>query len=288
MHIINREQIKSNAKAKVLDSTLNLLPITAVFLALTDLLSNLLHFFVESPINTIAEEFFTVIEDIRTAALEAEMQVAPNLAPAYAAAGRVARELLSHPTKQALLFGFLVLYLYQLVMSFGFRGVCLRVNRGERLNWANLFDTLWMAGRIVLLNLLAALLIYIGAFFFLLPGLMAYYGLRLTPFVMLDHPEWSALRCMAESWRLSSGMKMGLFWLDLSFVGWDFVGFLATSMGLDLGGLLHPLAAVLLSAVLYGIIAVFYLPYKAVTLAEYYEILRSTKPLPTETPRHEL
>lgn len=56
MHIINREQIKSNAKAKVLDSTLNLLPITAVFLALTDLLSNLLHFFVESPMSTIEIE----------------------------------------------------------------------------------------------------------------------------------------------------------------------------------------------------------------------------------------
>lgn len=279
MQIINRAQVKDDAKAMVLDRSTNLIPITVMLIALTDLFSTLFNFFVDNPIDSITKTFMSMSNEISTHALNAGMQSAPDLSPAYAATGRAAQELFSQPMKRAALFLFLVLSLYQLVVIVGFQGVCLRTLRGERLGWQNLFDVLWMSGRIVLLTLLTFLLTYAGAFFLIIPGLMAYYGLRLAPFVMIDHPEWSALRCMGESWRLSAGIKMQLLWLDVSFILWDVASFFASNTGFNLGSLIHPLAATLLSLAAYALVSCIYLPYKNVSLAKYYEITCAAKPL---------
>lgn len=273
MQIINRIKIKTNAKAKALDRSLGLASIAVMYIVLTNGISDLLHFFIKSPMTEVAEQFYTVVRDIA-----GNPQASPDVGPAYAAAGRMIQEMLGQPQKQALLFGFLLLYLYQQVVGFGFHAVCLRINRGEELEWVNLFDVLWMSGKILFLTLGTYLLTYCGVMFFVLPGLLALYGFRAAPLILVDHPEWSALRCMTESFRLTSGYKLQLFWLDVSFIGWDAMCYILMNMGYDMGTLIHPLTGVVLSLALYSLVASIYLPYKSISIAEYYEIMKVSAP----------
>lgn len=276
MQIIDRVEVKSIAKLKALDESLGLAKIAVAYVLLTNGISNVLHYFVTSPISGVMNTFLKLTNQITKEALDAGTAAA-DLSPAYAAAGRMLREIANEPRQQVIVFGFLVLYLYQLVMSFGLQASCLRVNRGEELTWESLFDHLWMAGRIIFLSLMTALLTYAGVFFFVIPGLMAYFGFRFAPLLMVDHPEWSALRCMSESWKLTAGYKMQLLSLELSFIVWNIICYLALDMGYDIGYLFHPLIAEVMSVLVYMIPAAMYLPYKNLALSEYYESISKEK-----------
>ena len=50
-------------------------------------------------------------------------------------------------------------------------------------------------------------------------------------YVAADHPEYTWNQCMNESKRMTAGHKGELFVLDLSFIGWFFVGSLCFGIG---------------------------------------------------------
>ena len=61
---------------------------------------------------------------------------------------------------------------------------------------------------------------YMSALLFVIPGIIAAYRYSLAIYVMIDHPEYSAMDCLRESKRLTMGYKGQLFLLDLSFILW--------------------------------------------------------------------
>lgn len=281
MYFIDRTHLKSDAKFTVLDRSYGLLFTTAVYILLTEGLSDVLHFFLPNPIGEVLNSFSAVMQNIADKAASG-LVTDPDLTPAYAAAARTIQELLTQPVKQAILFLFLLLFLYQLVMSFGYNALCLRSAREERLEWTALFDVLGDSSRILLLALLTNALTFLGFFFFVLPGLMAFYGLRFAPFLLAEHSDWSVFRCIAESWRMTSGHKFNLFMLDLSFIGWELLCFTLSNVGYEIGATLHPLAAIVLSLVSFLALAVFYLPYKTLTIVGYMDAVKDlvSKPDP--------
>ena len=54
----------------------------------------------------------------------------------------------------------------------------------------------------------------------MIPGIIAAYRYSFAVYVMIDHPEMSAMDCLRESKRLTTGYKRQLFLLDLSFIFW--------------------------------------------------------------------
>lgn len=270
----NRISLKAQAKERVLDPSYGVLIVTFFYLLLTDWLSELLGLAMPNPISAVIDRLSESAANLmqNTASSAAS---AIDLSPAYSAALLYARELLAQPGQRAALFVFLLFQFYSIVIAFGFRRYALRVSRGERLGVRNLMDSLWMAGRIILLQVLVMVLSALGGMFFLLPGVFLYYTFLLAPYVLIDCPDLTALQTLRACFGLMRGRRMQLFMLDVSFIGWMIVEYMVMLIGVNVGNLL---GSDLLSSILwllgYTVIAVYLVPYRELSYANFYNMIR--------------
>ena len=74
--------------------------------------------------------------------------------------------------------------------------------------------------------------VYLTLWFLLLivPGLIKAYSYRMVPYILAEHPEFSATEVITRSREMMNGHKWQAFKLDLSFLGWILLG--ALSLGL--------------------------------------------------------
>lgn len=147
------------------------------------------------------------------------------------------------------LFFTLLLTMYSLVMSFGYKIWCLRAWRREQADYGTLIDGFGMAGRVLLMEIWIFLRLFAWCLVPLIPAtvlisganslemmilLVELYSLLLIPYVyiirlryalapylLMDHADsWNASDAVVESVRMMRSWKMELFKLDLSFLGW--------------------------------------------------------------------
>ncbi len=280
----DRQRIKLHAKNRVLDESYGLIPLTFLYLLLTDWLSTLFSFTLPNPLTQVAsvfmERFSSVADAYQAALLAGGNPETPSLSPVYVAATTTARELLSHPSQQIFLFVFLLMFLYGIVIDFGFLSCTLTAARDKKPFWTDLFDVLDLAGKIILVRFVTWILTYVGLFFFVLPGIVANYGLSLAPYILLDEPELNAFQAMKRSMELTRGHKLDLIALDLSFVGWMFALMIMSDFGSSIGRLTGMSAvSAILSMILYTVGACFVLPYRSTTTALYYDFFRQNQPM---------
>lgn len=107
-----------------------------------------------------------------------------------------------------------------MIVSAGFTIFILNTIRRTNAVYGNLLDGFAIAGRVILLNLLEGLFIMLWGLLFVIPGIVAAYRYRLAMYLLIDHPEKSALQCIRESKEMMKGHKAELFRLDLSMIGW--------------------------------------------------------------------
>lgn len=74
--------------------------------------------------------------------------------------------------------------------------------------------------------------VYLTLWFLLLivPGLIKAYSYRMVPYILAEHPEFSAAEVITRSREMMNGHKWQAFKLDLSFLGWILLG--ALTLGL--------------------------------------------------------
>ena len=84
----------------------------------------------------------------------------------------------------------------------------------------NLLDGFGMFPRVIFLIVLQTLFIFLWSLLFIIPGIIAAYRYSFAVYIMIDHPELSAMECLRESKRMTDGYKSQLFMLDLSFLLW--------------------------------------------------------------------
>ena len=151
-------------------------------------------------------------------------------------------------------------YMFVLIYAIGFvtwskTAMALAASRrGLRLGHAfSGFGNGWRMGWIVLVYMT-----YMQLWLLLLvvPGIYKAFAYALVPYVAIDHPDWSANRCITESRRLMRGNKWRLFCLNFSFIGWYVLVFLASML-----------------PVLNGVAAYFLGPYVDTASARFYEEL---------------
>ncbi len=87
----------------------------------------------------------------------------------------------------------------------------------------NLLDGFGMFPRVLFLILLQIVFIFLWSLLLVIPGIIAAYRYSFAVYIMIDHPEMSAMDCLRESKRLTNGYKGQLFLLDLSFILWFFL-----------------------------------------------------------------
>ena len=107
-------------------------------------------------------------------------------------------------------------------------------------------------GRVILTMFLHDLLIGIGFFLLIIPGIILTYSYRLVPYILAENPEISGMDALKMSADMMRGQKWNTFVLDLSFIGW-----------------------MLLTIITCGIVGIFYVdPYVHATDAELYKAIR--------------
>ena len=88
---------------------------------------------------------------------------------------------------------------------------------------------------------------------FIIPGFVKAYEYSMIPYLLAENPNLSASQAFSLSKQMTTGQKMDLFVLDLSFLGWIILGLICCGIGI-----------------------LFVLPYPEATRAEVYLILKES------------
>lgn len=75
------------------------------------------------------------------------------------------------------------------------------------------------------------LIIAAGFIMFIIPGIILLYALRMVPYIIAENPGIDTRRALSLSLEMTRSQKLDMFVLDLSFLGWIFLGVLALGIG---------------------------------------------------------
>lgn len=192
---INRSAIKSNAKTTITNTRPSLVLIALVYLVIMYLLSLLSQM--------VDGSFSAYMDTIRH-----YMQGNYDYLPTLPQIGTLAYIII------------IALGLMIMMMNTGFTIACFNAAGFRKVSFGNLFDGFTIFFKVLWLNILIGIFIYLWTLLFIIPGIVAAYRYRLALYIMLDNPEMSALDCISESKLLMTGHKGELFVLDWSFLGW--------------------------------------------------------------------
>lgn len=105
-------------------------------------------------------------------------------------------------------------------VNVGLAGLGSRVLDGENPRVGMLFPkgVFWKA---VGMNIVRGLLISLGFFLLIIPGIIFTYSYSMADYILYNHPEMGVMEVLRESKRRMYGHRMGLFVLELSFIGWS-------------------------------------------------------------------
>ena len=107
------------------------------------------------------------------------------------------------------------------LFSLGSISFFLKVSRGKKPSWEELFSktNLWVTCLVAIIMM--SIFTSLWTLLLIIPGIIASYRYRLTPYVIVDNPKIGGLDAITKSKELMHGHKMDLFVLDLSFIGWN-------------------------------------------------------------------
>lgn len=106
------------------------------------------------------------------------------------------------------------------MLGIGFMIYCFNVVKKANPDFGNLFDGFAMFLKFIWLGILTFVFIFLWSLLLIVPGIIAAYRYRQAFYIMIDHPEMSALECITASKQMMLGHKGELFVMDLSFLGW--------------------------------------------------------------------
>lgn len=75
--------------------------------------------------------------------------------------------------------------------------------------------------RIVMVNLLVMIQVFLYSLLLIIPGIIKMYEYRFVNEILEEHPDWDDNAILEESKRITMNHKMDLFIMDLSFFGWQ-------------------------------------------------------------------
>ncbi len=258
----NRPEAKRQARASMRNVKPNPLLVALIFIIATTGVSELVSFL----LNTSQFDFYIDFINYVDAGYD-PLEVMKYLITAIPTTG-----LLSTVTS-------LFLTIYTTVMAAGYTSYALRLARHESPSYRNLLDGFHMVGRVILMNILQWVFIFLWTLVAVIPGVIVLviglvmdsglvvgvavllylagiifsvtvsFRYRLSIYFLIDNPEMGALEAITNSKNTMQGRKLSLFVLDLSFLGWN-----------------------LLVLCTLGILSIWVIPYAYATEANFYDI----------------
>lgn len=84
---------------------------------------------------------------------------------------------------------------------------------------------------IVFVYFLMTVKVLLWSLLLIVPGIIKSFSYAMTPYIAVEHPEYSASEAIRASSEMMRGHKFDLFWLYLSFIGWFFLAILTCGIG---------------------------------------------------------
>ena len=104
--------------------------------------------------------------------------------------------------------------------------------RARRVDYGLLFEGFSSFTKCFWLFVLYSIRVALWSLLFVIPGIIAAIRYSQAFYLRVDHPEWTAGMCLAESSRLMKGNKGKYFGLQLSFVGWYILSMIPTAFAM--------------------------------------------------------
>lgn len=83
----------------------------------------------------------------------------------------------------------------------------------------------------LVMHLLRTLLTLVGFLLLFVPGVMLTYGYAMASYILAEDPDCTGWEALRRSWDMMRGHKLELFWLELTFIGWEFLASLTAGIG---------------------------------------------------------
>lgn len=192
--MLNRVQIKMEAKAVVRSARSSAYIMTLIYLVLINLLSAV-DLYVGNDIEFYMERVMPGLEI-------PSFLIAPDFSPIV------------------VMFVSVMVWLLTTVLGGGIAIYHLGVRRGYEMGYGTLFDGFSMVGKLILSTLCVSALVTVGTALLVIPGIILGYMYRFTIYNICENPELGVINAMRMSRLQTSGHKADLFVLDLSFYGW--------------------------------------------------------------------
>lgn len=171
------------------------------------------------------------------------------------------------------IFVTILLSLYFSIMAVGYQGYTLRLSRGEPGTYGALLEGFNMAVKVVVLDILMSLFVFLWSMLFLIPGIVASYRYSQAVYCLLDDPEISALEAIRRSKAMMAGQKLNLFVLELSFFGWVLLSAVISSGLMYLMGGPTTSVGSLVRTLAIGVFNLWLNPYMNIVFADFYNHL---------------
>lgn len=168
----------------------------------------------------------------------------------------LAAMLPNFPEFPVLLMAFVaaVNWLAQVIINAGWSIYHLGVRQGKEMPFACLLDGFAFLGKLILLNIVMGIFVYLWSLLFLIPGIIAQYRYRFAVYNLCENPDIGIMEAISMSKAQTAGFKWTLFVLDLSFIGW-----------------------ILLSGLTLGILDIWLAPYREQANVGYFQEIKRVK-----------
>ncbi len=120
-------------------------------------------------------------------------------------------------------FSTIVIYAINFVTYVLFAGYIIFIMNSVRRTEPTIYNLLDGFGhflKVIIVNLLRSIIVYVLSILLVVPGIIASYTYRLALFILLDNPDIRIIDAMSLSRIMMKGHKMEVFKLDLSFIGY--------------------------------------------------------------------
>jgi len=118
-------------------------------------------------------------------------------------------------------------------IAYGVASMFLKQTRtGEKMDIGDIFNGFKDDfSNTFLIGLMTMIFTFLWSLLFIIPGIIKSYSYSMAVYLKVDHPDYDWKQCIDESQRMMQGHKWELFVLDLSFIGWLFVGACCCGVG---------------------------------------------------------
>ena len=117
------------------------------------------------------------------------------------------------------------------VIQLGYGQFLLKQHDKLEPTWNDLFSQFHRFGQGFAQKFLRGLYCFLWGLLFIIPGIVKAYSYAMTPYIMAENPDMSAQDAIRASMQLMDGHKGELFWLRLTFIGWDILAALTLNLG---------------------------------------------------------